>query len=190
MIRGFRPSVLGVSILGLLLPATASPEAKTLTARVPGSTLTYTLKHPMHTVVGVHAQPQCTVALPEGAAADSVGASLSCRAAVSGFDSGNENRDSHMLETVEALDYPEVAFSGKTTERTSTGWKVSGSLTFHGTTRPLQMELRSDATNGQLRLCGSFDIRLEDFAIERPRLLFVPVAESLRVDVDLLAPSP
>jgi polyisoprenoid-binding protein YceI len=93
-----------------------------------------------------------------------------------------------MLETVEALDFPEVVFSGAAKEKTSTGWKIVGELTFHGITRPLEMEMKKTSMNGKERFVGTFTLKLSDFNVDRPSLLFVSVADEFRVDVDLLAP--
>jgi hypothetical protein len=173
-----------IKIFALLLAVTTNLWAASFTAVIPGSKLTYTIKHPMHTVVGVNPEPHCIVETQ----GDSLGATITCKAAVSQFDSGNENRDSHMLETVEALDFPEVVFSGAAKEKTSTGWKIVGELTFHGITRPLEMEMKKTSMNGKERFVGTFTLKLSDFNVDRPSLLFVSVTDEFRVDVDLLAP--
>jgi polyisoprenoid-binding protein YceI len=106
--------------------------------------------------------------------------SVSAQVDVMTFDSGNSNRDSHAMEVIESIKYPDVTFAGTTVTQNADSVLVSGRLTFHGVTKDIVM--RGVATWGEhvLRVEGGFTLSLTAFKIERPALLMVPVDDALR----------
>jgi len=107
------------------------------------------------------------------------------------FNSDNTRRDSHMLETMEAFVYPTIQWqvdkisklSGPLTPGSHTG-VAAGPLTVHGVTK--QLEIPIELTVGgqaELTIGASFTILLEDFGIERPTLVFVPIENELPIIV-------
>ena len=107
------------------------------------------------------------------------------------FNSDNTRRDSHMLETMEAFVYPTIQWqvdkisglSGPLTPGTHTG-VAAGPLTVHGVTK--QLEIPIELTVGgqaELTIGASFTILLEDFGIDRPTLIFVPIENELPIIV-------
>ncbi len=107
------------------------------------------------------------------------------------FNSDNTRRDSHMLETLEAFVYPTIEWkvekidniSGPLTPGGYSGL-ASGPLTLHGVTK--QLEIPIELTVGgqaELTIEASFTILLEDFGIERPTLIFVPIENELPIGV-------
>ena len=96
------------AISGLLLMGwmTGYAETKSYEAVKGESQIVYHLKHPMHKIKGVSSDFACTVHLSE----DTLASKIKVKAPVSDFNSGNSNRDSHALEILEALKYPNVEF--------------------------------------------------------------------------------
>ncbi len=85
-----------------------------------------------------------------------------------------------MLYYTEALDYPTVVFQSSkvTVGRTSAG--IEGKLTFHGVTQPLRVTASFDKKNKIVK--GDFSIRLSDFEVERPSLLFVKIDDDIAIN--------
>ncbi len=147
------------------------------------SSLTYTLVHPMHVIHGTSNKVACTVDLTE----DTLASAIACSAPLNTFDTRNENRDSHMLEVVEGLRYPEVSFAGKPVKREGGNWVIAGDVHFHGQTRPIQFPVTTTHEGENVRVKGQFPISLTDFHIPRPSLLFVKTEDTVRIDVDIVS---
>jgi hypothetical protein len=145
-------------------------------------TLTYHVSHPLHSTDGVsHAAKgkgvchagQCDflIAVP-----------------VKSFDSGDSNRDLHMLQVVRGGQFPMV------TVRTRLPEEASGLATIHA---DLEIQLAGQtavyrqvpfqlATQGnQIRVTGTIPATLSDFKIDPPTLLAIPVKNEMPVSVDL-----
>lgn len=166
----------------VLAAACAIPNvcAKTYEA-VPGeSTLAYRLVHPMHKVHGVTKDFKCTVDLT----ADTVTSKIHVAADVKTFDSGNSNRDSHAMEVIQARKYPRVEFESDSVKKEGDKYRVAGNLTFHGVTRPVDFLVTPTFTPGKAEITGGFSVKLSDFKVERPSLLFVPTEDKLDIAFD------
>ncbi len=175
-----------------LLLAAAPATGRTFTVDPAASTVTFHVVHKLHRVSG-H-----TSALEGKAILDADGTLRAMvRAPVASFDSGDRNRDTHMLETVEASRFPFVVV--KALGRLDAGVlpaagkpvtvpvTVQGEVDFHGVKEaisvPITVELRPDGT---ARAMGSFELGLERHGIERPSLLFVKIEDACKIDVDLV----
>lgn len=113
---------------------------------------------------------------------------------------GIDLRDRHMRENhLQTDEYPYAWFElnrvsglpsrlepGKTATATA-----NGTFFIHGVSRPIQADLEVTRLGGgaaaggedAIRVRARFEIRLEDFAIERPKALFLKVAETIRLNV-------
>ncbi len=125
------------------------------------------------------------------------------------FNSGNEKRDQDMREKFLQTDrYPRARFTLTRILSTANGRrlidgepiqiKAEGILSLHGVERPVVADLtvtylkESDATRSRLpgdllRVSGTLPIKLSDFNIERPQLLFLRVSDDVKVSVDFIA---
>jgi polyisoprenoid-binding protein YceI len=106
--------------------------------------------------------------------------SVSATVDVTTFDSGNSNRDSHAMEVIDAISYPEVSFVSSSVTETGDSLKVTGKLTFHGVTRDIVALAAAKWSVDKIEVRGSFVLSLTDFKIERPSLLMIPVEDALR----------
>jgi polyisoprenoid-binding protein YceI len=178
-------------LVPLALLLAAAPAGRTFTVDPAASTVTFHIVHKLHRVEGR------TAALEGKAVLEPDGKLLAMvRAPVSSFDSGDRNRDTHMLETVEASKFPFVVVKamGKidagvvpaSDKPVTFPVTLSAELDFHGVKEPisvpLTVELRPDGT---ARAKASFEFSLEHHRIERPSLLFVKIDDACRIDVDL-----
>ena len=147
------------------------------------STLSYLLVHPMHKITGVNKDFLCQVELSP----DTLSSSIKVIAAIAGFDSRNSSRDSHMMEAVEAIKFPRVTFVSESVKPDSGGYAVSGNLTFHGVTRPVTFHVTPTLGKDKVEITGAFTIKLSDFGVKPPSLMFVKSHDELTIRFDLFA---
>jgi hypothetical protein len=141
------------------------------------TSVTYMLSHPLHEMEATSKDALFVVFLnPGGNAVDSVTAQVD----VMTFDSGNSNRDSHAMEVIDAISFPDVVFSSNGVTRHGDSLVVSGMLTFHGVTKQIVAGMATAWTQDQLQVQGGFTVSLTEFKIDRPSLLMIPVSDSLR----------
>jgi polyisoprenoid-binding protein YceI len=98
-----------------------------------------------------------------------------------------------MKETVEAAKYPNVDLKGvlkgfamPSKFPADVKATLSGSLTFHGVTNPVEVPVTvsfTDASHATAK--AAFDISLDAYKIERPSLMFVKIDDACHITADL-----
>jgi hypothetical protein len=146
------------------------------------STLTYHMSHPMHEVDGVsraakgkgicHAG-QCNflIAVP-----------------VKSFDSGDSNRDLHMIEATRGAQFPMVLVRTEFPEAATASPTIYADLEvqFAGQTAHYQhVPLERVKQGNQVRITGTIPATCSDFKIDRPSFLTVPIKNEIPVKVDM-----
>ncbi len=146
------------------------------------STLSYHVSHPLHQTDGVsHAargkgvchlgQCEFLIAVP-----------------VKSFDSGDSNRDLHMLQVTRGAQFPLV------TVRTRLPETAGGSPSIHAdleiqfagqTAQYKQVPFQVAAQGKQIRISGTIPATLADFKIDPPSLLAVSVKNEIPVKVEM-----
>jgi len=112
---------------------------------------------------------------------------------VESFNSDNTRRDSHMLETLEGFLFPTIDWkvkgvTGAQGPMAAGQYKLEaeGPLTVHGITQNLKTPITMDvAANGNVDVRAEFSISLESFGIDRPTLVFVPIADNVPIRVHM-----
>lgn len=93
---------------------------------------------------------------------------------------------------MESEQYPKAYFQGSLSGYDATAFQisqepqrftVSGSLTIHGITRPLETTVNIQSLGEDMEWTAAFVLRPEEFGIEVPKILWNKIAEE--VDVDL-----
>lgn len=141
------------------------------------SSIHYLLTHPMHEVNAVSTEVNGRIEIdPSGKKIEAVTADVD----VMTFDSGNSNRDSHAMEVVDALTYPDVNFAGTSVTQQGDSVFVRGKLTFHGVTNDVTIAGKDAWTNSSVTVDARFSLSLTAFKIERPSLLLIPVNDELK----------
>jgi polyisoprenoid-binding protein YceI len=141
------------------------------------SSITYGLSHPLHHIEATSKEGWFRVEIDP---AKKEIKSVSAQVDVMTFDSGNSNRDSHAMEVVESIKYPDVMFAGTAITQKDDSIFVSGKLTFHGVTKDIVMKGVATWGDHKLIVEGGFQLSLTAFKIERPSLLMVPVGDALQ----------
>lgn len=148
------------------------------------STVTYAMKHPMHDWQGVSRDVSAALVMDD---ATRQVQQVAVVIRVASFDSKNQNRDSHMVEVLDGLKYPNVTFSSQDVRANPDGsLTANGKLTFHNVTKPISIQATRREANGQLILDGKFDVKLTDYNVERPSLLAVPVEDQFNMSFSLV----
>ncbi|MGA9121208.1 MAG: YceI family protein [Bacteroidota bacterium] len=157
-----------------------------LTALKGDSFLKYILVHPLHHVEGVSKEVTCSMDYDD---ATHTVTAASFQADVASFDSGNSSRDSHAMEVLDALEYPEVSFTSKSITSSGRNMQVQGDLTFHGQTKPVAFPATLDAAGSKISVEGNAAVSLTAFGIERPSLLLIPVEDTLHISFTMVFPN-
>ena len=145
-----------------------------------GSVIKYHMSHPLHEFDAVSKDAVYKLDLdPTTKELKSISAEVD----VTTFDSGNSNRDSHAMEVIDALTYPEVTFMSTGITQVADSVRVAGKLTFHGVTRDIVVPGELAWSQNRLDVHGQFDISLTEFKVERPSLLLIPVGDAVRFTV-------
>jgi len=102
------------------------------------------------------------------------------------FDSGDSNRDLHMLETVKGALHPVVTVRSRFAPRLAANGELSVDLEIElagqkSTVRGVIVRTEL-LTNKSLKVVGNFIIQLSDFGIERPSLLGMAVKDSVPIE--------
>ena len=105
---------------------------------------------------------------------------VSVQVDVTSFNSGNSSRDSHAMEVIDALSFPDARFTSSNIIQKGDSLKVSGKLTFHGITKDIVISAATKWSNNKLVVNGNFDVSLTAFNVERPSLLLIPVKDILK----------
>jgi len=172
--------LIAVLLLLSLKPAFAQADRQWVLDQ---STLTYHVSHPLHQTDGVsHAARgkgvchagQCDflIAVP-----------------VKSFDSGDSNRDLHMLQVTRGAKFPIVSVRTLLPEAASASTTIHADLEiqFAGQTVQYKQVPFQMATQGnQIRISGTIPATLTDFKIDPPSLLAVPVKNEIPLRVDMI----
>lgn len=143
------------------------------------SNISYLLRHPAHNVYATSKALEVKIELDKST---NQIINAIARVKVNTFDSQNSSRDSHAMELIEALKYPYSTFQTDRIVYNLDSVYIFGNLTFHGKTKPIQIKAKQWVESQKLRLKGEFEISLESFGVERPKLLFIPADDNLKFD--------
>lgn len=179
--KGFRFSLF---LLGLLFPQGLGTVEFLVTQ---GSEIRYYVDHPLHDVIGVNQEVMGEFAFDPSQPEDLSGfKDRVIKVRWDRFDSGNRNRDAQVLRAVNAMSYPEVVFritglEGFTLGTDSGRAVVSGLLYINGQRRGITVPVEFAGWN-PTRVTGEFRVRMSDFQIEPPSLLFIPARDEVRIE--------
>jgi len=170
---------IAIALLLLSPPCLAAADTQWVLG---ASTLTYHVSHPLHQSEGVsHAARgkgicqagQCNflIAVP-----------------VKSFDSGDSNRDLHMLQVTHGAQFPMVSVRVSLPEGSLTGRDIhcDVEIEFAGQTakyKDVAFQLTSQRNDREIS--GTIPATLADFKIDPPSLLAIPVKNEMPVRVDM-----
>jgi hypothetical protein len=107
---------------------------------------------------------------------------------VKSFDSGDSNRDLHMLQVTRGAEFPLVSVRTRLPESLagSASIKADLQITFAGQTAEFkQVPFQLVTQAKQIKLSGTIPATLSDFKIDPPSLLAIPVKNDIPVRVEM-----
>lgn len=146
------------------------------------STLTYHMSHPMHDVNGVSHEAKGKGVCHAGQC------DFLIAVPVKSFNSGDTNRDLHMLETTRGAQFPMVVVRTRfPAAETATGTIFADlDVQFAGQTAHYQHVPFQRVEQGiKVRITGTIPATCADFKIDRPSFLTVPIKNETPVSVDM-----
>jgi hypothetical protein len=169
-----------IALLAFAFPAPAQTDSQWVLTK---STLTYHVSHPLHQVDGVsHAARgkgichagQCDflIAVP-----------------VKSFDSGDSNRDLHMLQVTRGGEFPMITVRTGLPEDTPASKSIVADLEvqFAGqTAKYKQVSFELVKEGNETKISGTIPATLSDFKIDPPSLLTIAVKNAIPVHVELI----
>jgi hypothetical protein len=168
-----------ITVLLLALPTLAQTDSQWILEQ---STLTYHVSHPLHQLDGVsHAARgkgvchagQCDflIAVP-----------------VKSFDSGDSNRDLHMVQVTRGGQFPMITVRTRLPEDAAALATIQAELEiqFAGQTATYkQVPFEHKIQGNETHISGTIPATLSDFKIEPPSLLTLPVKNEIPVRVEM-----
>lgn len=146
------------------------------------STLSYHMSHPMHEVDG-------TSHAAKGKGICHAGqCNFLIAAPVKSFDSGDTNRDLHMIEATRGAQYPMVIVRAQfpASEISDATLYADLEVQFAGQTSHYNHVAFRRATQGSdVRITGVVPATCSDFKIDRPSFLTVPIKNEIPIRVDI-----
>jgi hypothetical protein len=163
----------------LTVPALAQTPNQTWV--LDSSSLTYHMSHPVHEVEG-------TSHAAKGKGVCSAGmCDFLVATPVKTFDSGDTNRDLHMLQVVRGAAFPVVTVRFRVPESTTTqpGFDADLEVSLAGQTAHYpHVHFRQEIEKGEHRITGVVPATIADFKIDPPRFLTVPIRNEIPVRID------
>lgn len=107
-------------------------------------------------------------------------------AKVADFKSGNSSLDSNSFRVLDALKIPNIIFRSTDIVETLDIISVSGTISFHGIEKVINVTLNKLNDNDIVSLNGKFIIKLSDFNVKRPSLLLQKINDEIEVQINLI----
>ena len=165
--------------LVLLAPKLAQADSQWVLEQ---STLSYHVSHPLHQIDGVSHAARGKGVCHAGQC------DLLIAVPVRSFDSGDSNRDLHMLQVTRGAQFPIVSVRTRLPEAVSASTTIHADLEieFAGQTAQYKQVAFQVVTQGnQIRISGTIPATLSDFKIDPPSLLAMPVKNEMPVKVEM-----
>ncbi len=173
------PKTLILALALLLYPRVAPADSEWILTE---STLTYHVSHPLHQVEGVSHAAKGKGVCHNGEC------DFLIAVPVKSFDSGDSNRDLHMLQVVRGGQFPLITVRTHLPETDSGLSTIPADLEvqFAGqTVEYKQVPFQHVVRGGDTLITGMIPLTLTDFKIEPPSLLALPVKNEIPVHVEM-----
>jgi len=168
-----------VAVLLAALSASAAADSQWILRQ---STLTYHVSHPLHESEGVSHAAKGKGVCHEGQC------DFLIAVPVKSFDSGDSNRDLHMLQVTRGAAFPLVTVRTRLPESDSTASTIDADLEiqFAGQTAQYkQVPFKLERSGNEIHITGTIPATLSDFKIDPPSLLTIPVKNAIPVRIDM-----
>jgi len=147
------------------------------------SNIKYFGSHPMHSFSG---QSSSITLLSECNKDDFC--DFTFKVPIISLNSGNDNRDSNMLNYLKVFSYPEIILNVENFSIKEYSDEIlSCEMIIAGMSQQINIPLSLlEISKNKYRVNSFFTISLEEFSVEIPKLLFIPIDDEIKIEVDLL----
>lgn len=176
-----KPSILAglAFVAAFTVPVFAQPDTTYILQQ---SSLSYHMSHPMHEVDGTSHAARGKGICHAGQC------DFLIAAPVKSFDSGDTNRDLHMLEATKGAQFPMVQVRTQFAESEASAATIFADLEvqFAGqTAHYAHVPFQRTQMGSTVRIVGIIPALCSDFKIDRPSFLTVPIKNEIPVRVDM-----
>lgn len=168
-----------IALVVLVLPQFLHADTNWL---LQSSTLSYHVSHPLHQVDGVSHAAKGKGVCQNGQC------NFLIAAPVKSFDSGDSNRDLHMLQVTRGAEFPMIVVRTQFSESEIAFGTIHADLQvqFAGQTAQYKQVAFQLVTQGSdIKLSGTIPATLTDFKIQAPSLLAMPIKNDIPVRVEM-----
>lgn len=99
--------------------------------------------------------------------------------------SDTKDRDAHMYELLNSTKYDQISFNLLNVIKSDSGYEISGVLTLNGVSKSISSKSTIINENALINLKGDFAIKLTDFGMKPPKLLFLTVRDQIDINYDI-----
>lgn len=99
--------------------------------------------------------------------------------------SDNSDRDKHMYEVLNIEINPTINFEIKTVKKSGTAYEINGLLTLNAVKKEISSFATITEESNLINLIGDFSIKLSEFNMEPPSLLFLTVRNQIDINYNL-----
>ena len=143
------------------------------------STINYDAKHVLHAWEGINDNVSGVIIY------DNEISKIAIAAKVVDFDSGNSGRDSHSLEILEALKFPNIKFYSDDIETEGNAIIFNGEIEFHGQKKSIQVLGTVDDSKNLINITGKFQIIPTEFSIKLPSFMLIEIEDYINISFDI-----
>ncbi len=168
-----------IPVVALLLSGIAFADGQWILDQC---TLTYHVSHPLHQTDGVSHAARGKAVCHAGEC------DFLIAVPVKSFDTGDSNRDLHMIQVTRGAEFPMVTVRTHLPESASTASTLNADLEiqFAGqTARYKQVPFQLTRQGNETRITGTIPATLADFKIDPPSLLTLPVKNEIPIRVEM-----
>jgi hypothetical protein len=146
------------------------------------STLSYHASHPLHDTTGVSKAARGKGVCHDGQC------DFLIAAPVKSFDSGDSNRDLHMLQSTRGAEFPLVQVRTRIPENVRSASTINADLEIEFAGQKVlykQVPFQVMSQGNGVKITGTIPATLSDFKIDPPKLLTVAVKNELPIKVEM-----
>ena len=163
----------------LLFVFNFSLAQSTLMINAEKSNINYSAKHVLHAWEGVNDNIKGVVIY------DGSVSTIAIAAKVVDFDSGNSGRDSHSLEVLEALKFPNIKFYSDKVNSEGNAIIFEGEIEFHGEKKLIKVLASVEESDENIKIDGKFQIIPTEFSVTLPSFMLIEMEDYLNISFSL-----
>lgn len=99
--------------------------------------------------------------------------------------SDNSKRDEHMYEVLNVKNFSTISFTINSITKEKENYILNGILALHGVQKEMNIKAKILKENGTVQIHSLFSIKMTDFGIEPPVMIFLTVRDQVDIDVNL-----